>query len=64
MPCFCDTPEDDIMRLKKVLDETTALLCSVLMYVDAPTLEALKDNIPGLTKWKNEHDEFDKARLK
>lgn len=70
MPCIYHTDSDiidiqreEVMKLKKVLDETTNLLCQVLRKIEPTELERLKDEIKGLADWKRVHDLFDKNRF-
>jgi hypothetical protein len=70
MPCvyhsandLMDIQQGEIMKLKKILDQTTNLLCQVLRKIEPEQLERPKAKINGLTDWKRCHDIFDKNKF-
>lgn len=70
MPCvyhsandLMDIQQGEIMKLKKILDQTTNLLCQVLRKIEPEQLERLKAEINGLADWKRCHDIFDKNKF-
>lgn len=61
MPCYDPRNDEDERRVRRELNERTAMLCDLCKRLEPLSPELIEAN-PALAEWWREHKEFDKQR--